>query len=121
VTPSRFWSKVNRTNDCWFWTGNTNDVGYGRVRVGRHLKAAHRIAWELTNGPIPDGAIIRHRCRRPGCVRPDHLVLVTDIVKLSPRNVEVIRRSTWTYRQIRAHFRISLSRISQIKRTLAIG
>lgn len=58
--------------------GSKNEHGYGGIRdagkEGRLLKT-HRVAWELTNGPIPDGSWVLHKCDNPSCVRPDHLYL----------------------------------------------
>lgn len=80
MTPeqiARFWSKVDRSGECWTWTASRRGerLKYGRVRIGERDRAAHRVAWELANGPIPDGMFILHRCDRPTCVRPDHLFL----------------------------------------------
>ena len=73
-----FWAKVDKTDGCWYWTG-TQLRGYGKYKrngiVGTTL--AHRIAYELTVGPIPEGLTIDHLCRNTLCVRPDHLEPVT--------------------------------------------
>lgn len=74
----RFWSKVNRTDTCWLWTACVDKDGYGMIRVDRKNKRAHRLAYELTIGPIPDGMVVCHRCDTPTCVRPGHLFLGTD-------------------------------------------
>lgn len=74
----RFWSKANKTETCWLWTGFTVR-GYGRFAVStkRPAEKAHRFAWELTHGPVPAGMHVLHRCDVPGCVRPSHLFLGT--------------------------------------------
>ena len=77
----RFWAKVNKTNDCWLWMGKTA-TGYGRLKVkGREIQA-HRFAYELLVGSIPDGLELDHLCRVRHCVKPTHLEPVTRRVNI---------------------------------------
>lgn len=73
----RFWSKVDKTGDCWEWTASLNGGGYGTFRMGSKVKKAHRVAYELTHGEIPAGLHLDHLCRNRACVNPDHLEPVT--------------------------------------------
>ena len=74
----RFWEKVDKSGDCWLWTASTSGDGYGRIGVtGKWMQLAHRVAWELLRGPIPEGLQIDHLCRVRACVNPDHLETVT--------------------------------------------
>lgn len=73
ATIARFWSKVDRSGDCWVWTAGKNGRGYGKFNVGYTRFYAHRFAFLLTFGAIPDGMVVCHRCDTPSCVRPDHL------------------------------------------------
>jgi hypothetical protein len=80
----RFWTKVNKTDNCWLWTGSTTSkdrsVVYGRFQYAtRTTRAAHRVAWELTRGPIPGDLLVLHRCDVGLCVNPDHLFLGTTL------------------------------------------
>lgn len=58
---------------CAIWVGPINSSGYGRIRDAY----AHRVAWEVVNGPIPQGMNVCHRCDTPACVNPSHLFLGT--------------------------------------------
>jgi hypothetical protein len=70
----RFWEKVEPSVDCcWEWLGARNPSGHGRFWVNGKNTPAHRFAYELAYGLIPDGAHLDHLCRNPSCVRPDHL------------------------------------------------
>lgn len=77
TVEDRLWSKVQKTSSCWLWTASTKSSGYGQLYVDGVPRAAHRVSWELVNGPIPDGLLIDHRCHNKKCVRPDHLRLAT--------------------------------------------
>lgn len=82
ATVERFWRRVEKRpgDACWLWRGWTLH-GYGKLglwREGRYRQfSAHRVAYMLTRGDIPDGMLVCHECDTPLCVRPDHLFVGT--------------------------------------------
>lgn len=73
----RFWAKVRKSDGCWPWIKSRQPYGYGRFNYQGKQVQAHRVAWILTNGPIPDDLCVLHSCDNPPCCNPDHLFLGT--------------------------------------------
>lgn len=74
----RFDEKVDKSGACWLWTASRYPDGYGMFGVSKGvIRRAHRVAFELYVGPIPDGIFVCHRCDTPLCVNPEHLFLGT--------------------------------------------
>jgi hypothetical protein len=136
----KFWHYVNKDapNGCWLWTGFKDKDGYGKMRVGKLNVRAHRISYELVNGPIPEGQLILHNneCNNPSCVNPSHLRTgdhdenMQDRIdaghyatgerhhyaKLTDVEAEAVRCAPGTYKQIARRFGISVSQVGNIKR-----
>lgn len=138
----RFYSRINETptdTGCLDWLGHCNQNGYGVCTDGHKTLLAHRVAWTLAHGPIPDGMSIAHRCDRPQCCRVEHLFVCThtdnmrDMVnkgRISPRGGErnpkakltaeqvlEIRSDKWagrTHSEIAAHFSIGTTQVNSI-------
>lgn len=75
----RFWARLDRgdPSGCWPWPGHVSEWGYGRLTVAGERWYAHRYAWSLANGEIPEGLDICHSCNNPPCCNPAHLYLDT--------------------------------------------
>ncbi len=77
----RFWNFVVYFDDidCWVWAGAKDSWGYGVFQVEfKKPIGAHRFAYEMLVGPIPEGLTLDHLCRGIDCVNPDHMEPVTN-------------------------------------------
>jgi hypothetical protein len=77
TADERFEACVDRSGQCWMWTGLVLPCGYGRLSVDGKQVYAHRYSYEQTVGPIPEGLELDHLCRVRACVNPNHLEPVT--------------------------------------------
>jgi integrase len=82
-----FWDRLRKGDGdaCWRWVGAKDRNGYGSVWWEGRSRPAHRVAFELTKGPLPKGSSIRQTCGEHDCCRPDHLVEVPPIRRAPDR------------------------------------
>lgn len=71
----RFWEKVDKRGglDCWLWKAGRHEQGYGQIKVKGKTLLAHRVAYQLRYGELPEGHCVLHDCDNPPCCNPAHL------------------------------------------------
>lgn len=81
---NRFREKFKiRTNGCHEWQATRHSNGYGQMRIETVAEYAHRIAWRLAYGEIPEGMYVLHRCDNRRCVNPEHLYLGNQSINIA--------------------------------------
>lgn len=114
IIAARFWSKVNvgpNYAGCWEWSRSTRKDGYGKMKVGRVLVSAHRLAWELFNGEALGDRLALHRCNNPKCCNPKHIYAGSR----SENQVDILNSGG------RVHDKLTQEDADEIRKYLAMG
>lgn len=83
-TLARFMAKVDKTDECWLWTGCKRH-GYGLIRTGGQMLGVHRLSYLHHHGEIQEGLVVRHKCKNRHCVNPEHLEVGTQQDNMNDR------------------------------------
>lgn len=124
-TADRFWSKVDKTKgegSCWVWLASKDKDGYGWFTIrspgsDRKTFAAHRIAWVLTSGQIPEGLCVLHTCDNSSCVNPQHLFLGTHF----ENHRDKVRKSRQARGKIHGRTKLTEDDVRSIRRLKSVG
>ena len=126
---ARLWPRIAKAgpDECWEWQGYASARGYGQISDAGRNRAAHRVVYELTRGPVPAGSDVCHSCDNRRCCNPAHLWVgtrqenIADAAKkwrmqTIPRDVvAAVRIATGSQAEIAKRFGISRGHVHRIR------
>lgn len=122
----RFWSHVARSEGCWTWSAGLDKDGYGKFAISlprvngrqkqKHVRA-HRLAYLLTHGDIPDGLLIRHSCDNPRCCNPEHVLTGTQLQNRG----DAVDRNRVARGERHGMRKLTADKVREIRRKSALG
>lgn len=122
----RLWSKVQRgdSSSCWLWTGAKTPGGYGIILLDHrpgNITTAHRAAYMVTNGAVPDGLIVMHSCDTPLCCNPAHLSVGTQRQNLADMRARGRDGDHRVFGERHGRMRVTDAQVRQIRRRYEKG
>lgn len=113
---TRFWTQVNRTDPdgCWPFLGYIASHGYGQFSFSKYRVRAHRFAWVMSRGDVPEGHDVCHACDNPRCVNPSHLFTAPHVENLRD-SIRKGRKRAWGLQKLNA------AQVYQIRARAATG